>query len=132
MTQLTTTLSDGSTVRIPEDYEEQLLARVLRRYAGRPGGRPVRFWGARGGATRRKYVCYFCGDVIDTESASYPMTKHAAAAIDAHGLEHAVRLVLSDPTTARAARLDLDDAPSAVHPAEPDGTDARFALVVKE
>lgn len=46
------------------------------------------WWGRRGGGTRREYICYVCGCCIDTESANYPMTKHAEAAIEEHAECH--------------------------------------------
>lgn len=46
------------------------------------------WYGRRGGRSRREYICYICGCVIDTESARYPMTVHASAAIDAHEDSH--------------------------------------------
>ena len=40
------------------------------------------WYGRRGGGTRREYIDYIDGSVIDTESAKYKQTKHAKRAID--------------------------------------------------
>jgi hypothetical protein len=50
----------------------------------------VQWWWGRSGSsgTVRRYTCYLCDTCIDTESASYPMTKHAEEAIDEHCKEH--------------------------------------------
>lgn len=44
--------------------------------------------GRRGGSSRRQYVCNICGDIVDTESAKYSMTRHASEAIDRHVAMH--------------------------------------------
>jgi hypothetical protein len=47
-----------------------------------------RWYGRRGGSSQRKYICYICDCVIDTESARYALTKHAEHAINKHGDNH--------------------------------------------
>ena len=47
-----------------------------------------KWYGARGGSSKRYYQCNICGTEIDTESAHYPMTKHSATAIEAHRQAH--------------------------------------------
>lgn len=51
-------------------------------------GKITNWYGRRGGSVQRKYVCYLCDCVIDTESAKSPQTIHAHEAIEAHGLGH--------------------------------------------
>lgn len=49
-----------------------------------PLSRAVGCYVNAGGGMQRRYVCTFCRCVIDTESARYPMTKHAHEAIREH------------------------------------------------
>ena len=49
-----------------------------------PKSRAVKGWLNAGGGTQRQYVCTFCRRTIDTESAGYPMTKHAKKNIAEH------------------------------------------------
>jgi hypothetical protein len=46
--------------------------------------RVKRWVGVNGGSSERRYVCYLCDEVIDTESAKYAPTKHAEQAIADH------------------------------------------------
>jgi hypothetical protein len=47
-----------------------------------------RWYGRRGGGTQRVYICYVCDVSIDTESACYPITRHAEDAINSHADFH--------------------------------------------
>lgn len=47
-----------------------------------------RWFGYNQGSAQRRYVCYICNAVIDTESSRYPITKHTTHAIEEHGLNH--------------------------------------------
>jgi hypothetical protein len=44
--------------------------------------------GPKGGGSRRTYICHECGEQVDTDSASYPVTKHAVKAAYKHVAEH--------------------------------------------
>lgn len=50
--------------------------------------RVKRWIGARGGSSRRRYVCYVCGETVATECAKYPPTKTASKAIENHMNQH--------------------------------------------
>jgi hypothetical protein len=49
-----------------------------------------RWYGYNQGSAQRRYVCYICNTVIDTESSKYPMTKHAECSIEEHGIAHKI------------------------------------------
>lgn len=44
--------------------------------------------GPKSGSSRREYVCHECRELVDTDSASYPVTKHAVKAAYAHAAKH--------------------------------------------
>lgn len=48
--------------------------------------------GIRGGSSKRRYNCNVCGVEVDSDSAKYPVTKHALNAIDAHAAAHEAKL----------------------------------------
>ena len=47
-----------------------------------------RWYGVRGGGTRKYFHCYICDVMIDTWSADYPVPRHAALRLDEHRLYH--------------------------------------------
>lgn len=63
------------------------LARLLRSRSGRYHY-IANWFGRRSGSAQTRYVCHICDCIIDTESSRYPMTKHAATAIEQHGEFH--------------------------------------------
>lgn len=50
--------------------------------------RVKRWFGYKNSGTTRRVYCYICGDLIDSDSASYPQTKHMTDAINAHREKH--------------------------------------------
>lgn len=61
------------------------LAEYRRAY---PQSRAVRtYYLAHNSGVKRAYGCVFCRAVLDTESADFPMTRHARRAIAEHACE---------------------------------------------
>lgn len=78
-------------------------AAILYFLAKRKNPRVASWYGARGGSSRRTYLCYLCRCTIDTESARNRMTKHAATAIRDHGAMHLEEIGDENLKAARAA-----------------------------
>lgn len=72
-----------------KSFNDTLFA-LAKRYRTRAGkvNNILRWYGRRQGSARRKYICYVCNGVIDTESSRYRITKHAEQAIYNHGKAH--------------------------------------------
>ena len=70
--------------------KDDILYLLAQRSRKRTGNKHyiAKWYGRRGGSSQRKYLCYLCDTMIDTESAKYPMTRHAKMAIESHGLYH--------------------------------------------
>lgn len=72
-----------TVLKIAKHSPEQ-AAYVAMVRAENPHSRAIDVYRNAGGGSRRRYECPLSGAVIDTESANYPMTKHAREAIDEH------------------------------------------------
>lgn len=46
------------------------------------------WWGLRNTPSKRSYMCYVCGRIIDTDSTRNAPTRHAAIAVADHGGFH--------------------------------------------
>jgi hypothetical protein len=70
---------------LPTDPEAVLTAAAKTRRSNRS-----RWWGIRGGGTRKAVMCYICNSDIpgSSFSARYPRTKQSVAAVEAHLASH--------------------------------------------
>lgn len=82
-----------------------------------PSSRASNIVGRFGGGTRREYCCNLCQCLVDTDSASWPETAHAARAISKHVALHQSRwetdriaeiLSWEGPRGEKATRADID------------------------
>lgn len=76
---------------ITSEIEANLYAKAIKTHPT-----ASRWYGIRGGATRKCIMCYVCDTIIDTYAGKYPMPKRTVDTIIAHGFAHAHGL-LSTP-----------------------------------
>ena len=98
MTQTTTTIRDRMRATLEHIAERRAIIsrRIderLIRAAMRRNPRVAGWWGHSGSTgCIRRYVCYVCRHVVDTDAAKWGPTQHAAAALAAHRAVHEPRL----------------------------------------